>query len=180
MTRIVIVLLILAVLGACGKSRHKKKCADTAPSDPWSIYDPGYYDYGYDDPGYDDPATDDGAGDGGSDVSEEKASRGLANIAPTLTIEAVNYDAVPYVLYLAVADPSGAWRHLYLPPLPAAPAGGSSWTRQPFHWEEGYIYSLVLEAPGGDRLDVRAIDPTGGAGRSSFSVVGATLLSSGS
>lgn len=175
MIRIVLVVLVVTMLVACGGSRHKRKdkCSDT-PSDPnaW-YYDPGYTDGGYYDGGTADSGYDDTGWDDGSDVSEEKASR-----AGDTLLEALNYDASAYVLYIDVGDPGARWRRLYLPPVPAAPSGGSARSSQAFRFWPGGTYSLVLADQDGRTLDARSLDSGGGPPWQSFAIVGATLLAS--
>jgi hypothetical protein len=178
MVRILIALMILISLGACG-SHRRKKCSDSGEPDPWS-YDYGGFDSGYFDPGYDDPGDyyDDG-GDSWSDVSDEKASPLIrASVTSSVTVEVTNYDSAAYALYLEQGDPGEKWRKLYLPPLSDARAGGSSRTRQSFRLNPGGAYSLVLENSQGRILDTRPIGTGISASRSLFSVVGATLVDS--
>jgi hypothetical protein len=202
MTRNVQIILILATLAttlaACGGTAHQKKSSDSSPAPSTGSSAPGTSDPGYSDPGYSDPGSldpgsydtgsidggsvdlgfVDDSGGGGSDPSEETASRAaLASVAGA-ELEAVNYDASAYVLYVNVGDPRAKWRRLYLPPVPAAPPGGAAQSSQTFHLRPGSPYSLVLEAPDGRTLDVQSLGAISSPSRRSFSIVGATLVAS--
>ncbi len=176
MARLLMTVLVLSMLGACGGS-HRKRCSNSSDSGA-EYYDPGYYDPGYYDPGY----YDDGSSDGGDsgDVSEEKTSHNSAGSTPSVAIEAVNYDQAPYVLYVLTVNSKGQWNKLYLPPLPAASPGNSSQSVQPFRLRPGPSYSLVLEDSGGRRLDSQVLDRSDAAlpSKNSFSVVGGILIAS--
>ncbi len=113
-----------------------------------------------------------------SDPPDEEAPCGPAGPSSAITLEAVNYDAVPYVLYLRADTAGRGRRKLYLPPLPASPPGSSVTSFRRLRLMPAAAYSLVLEAPDGRRLDVRPVDAAEGVSKRSFSVVGATLLAS--
>jgi hypothetical protein len=157
---------------------------DYSGDDPgYSDPDPGSDPYGGDDSSYVDPGTGDpndfstDGGDSSSDVLGEKASRLMPGSAvPSLTVEATNYDSVPYVLYVEARAPRAKWRKLYLPPVPAARSGGFTTTHRSFRLKPGFDYSLVLENAQGLGLDSRRIVAGNTAGGRAFSIVGATLL----
>jgi hypothetical protein len=176
MMRLGIALLILGMLGACGGTHCKKKCCDSAPPDA-GYDDPGYFDTGYEDPGYDDPGSgDSGAYDDSGDSGSDGSEKAVSLPAPPVTVEAFNYDAASYTLYVEAEDPRGKRVNLYFPPMAGAPPGRYSQTSRTLRLRQGFVYSIVLEDPDGRRLDRRALGLADGAARSGVSVVGATLL----
>jgi hypothetical protein len=176
-----LLILVLMTLAACGGSSRVKK-SDAASPDPVTSNDdpgyPGYVDSGSDDGGSADPVVDDSSWEDDWDVAEEKTFPS-GDVDPGCTlVEAVNYDAGAYRLSVQVADPGAKRRRLYLPPVPAAPPGGSARSARGFRFRAGSVITLVLEAQDGHILDVRSLDTSGGPSRESFMIVSAKLLES--
>lgn len=200
MIKTMLTLVTLAFLSACGGKSHghpagggsAATCTAVAPNlvgpgcsctgGSFGSYDGGYdpgmggYDY-TGDPGYYDDVSDPGSYGSADSVSVDEESSVIAS-SPRSIVQAVNYDGASYSLYVYSLATEGRWSKVYLPPLPAAPAGGSSQSSQLFRAVPGLSQSLVLENASGERIDSQNLmtsnQPT--PTKYSFSIVGGALI----